>query len=127
MDKSGERLHPCPVCGYLVFDEPPGSYDICPICFWEDDLAQLRYVELGGGANRPSLVQAQKNFFEFEAVEMRFRKNVRAPLASDRRSHDWVPIDPARHIIEHPIAGVDSGSSYPNDSTALYYWRRVRQ
>jgi rubrerythrin len=38
-----EMKYPCPGCGYLVFDEPPGSYEICPICFWEDDLAQLRF------------------------------------------------------------------------------------
>lgn len=24
-------LYPCPCCGYLVFEEGPGSYDICPI------------------------------------------------------------------------------------------------
>ncbi|WP_248129036.1 CPCC family cysteine-rich protein [Pseudomonas sp. W2Aug9] len=24
----------CPCCGYAVFEEHPGSYDICPICFW---------------------------------------------------------------------------------------------
>ena len=38
-----EIKYPCPGCGYLVFDEPPGSYEICPICFGEDDLAQLRF------------------------------------------------------------------------------------
>jgi hypothetical protein len=24
--------YPCPCCGYLVLDEEPGSYEICPIC-----------------------------------------------------------------------------------------------
>jgi len=33
--------YPCPCCGYLVFTEPPGSFEICPICFWEDDVSQL--------------------------------------------------------------------------------------
>jgi hypothetical protein len=37
--------YPCPCCGYLMFYEGPGSYDICKICFWEDDLSQLRFVE----------------------------------------------------------------------------------
>ena len=39
---SVEKL-PCPCCGYLVFDEPVGSFDICPICDWEDDDVQLRF------------------------------------------------------------------------------------
>lgn len=28
----------CLSCGYKTLDEePPGTYDICEICFWEDD------------------------------------------------------------------------------------------
>lgn len=34
-------LYPCPCCGYLQFGEPPGSYEICAICFWGDDAVQL--------------------------------------------------------------------------------------
>jgi hypothetical protein len=56
------RRYPCPCCGYLVFEEEPGSYDICPICFWEDDLSQLRWLDSAGGANRPSLIEAQVTF-----------------------------------------------------------------
>jgi len=26
----------CPCCGYLTLPER-GAYDICPVCFWEDD------------------------------------------------------------------------------------------
>src|SRR5579885_3179586 len=26
----------CPCCGYKTLDER-GGYDICPVCFWEDD------------------------------------------------------------------------------------------
>lgn len=48
--------YPCPCCGYLVFDESPGSYEICPICFWEDDLSQLRFPRMSVGANRVSFL-----------------------------------------------------------------------
>ena len=41
------REYPCPCCVYLMFGAPPGSYDICKICFWEDDLSQLRFVMMG--------------------------------------------------------------------------------
>ncbi len=57
------RIHqryPCPCCGRLVFDEPPGSYSICPVCFWEDDGVQLRWPDWAGGANKPSLIDAQR-------------------------------------------------------------------
>jgi hypothetical protein len=47
--------YPCPCCGHVVFDEPPGSYAICPVCFWVDDPVQLRWPDWAGGANKPSL------------------------------------------------------------------------
>ena len=50
---------PCPACGDLVFDEPPGSYDICGVCGWEDDLVQLRHPCLRGGANQQILWEWQ--------------------------------------------------------------------
>ena len=50
---------PCPACGFLTLGQPPGSYDICDVCGWEDDPAQLASPRLGGGANRESLLEAQ--------------------------------------------------------------------
>ncbi|MFF1900798.1 CPCC family cysteine-rich protein [Streptomyces sp. NPDC058206] len=34
---------PCVCCGHLTLGEPPGSYEICSVCFWEDDRVQLRW------------------------------------------------------------------------------------
>lgn len=48
--------HKCPVCGEYEFEDE-GSFDICPICGWEDD----GYYE-GGGANDMSLEEAIANF-----------------------------------------------------------------
>ena len=56
--------YPCPSCGFLVFDEPPGSYVICPVCGWEDDHVQLRYPSMRGGANKISLYESQRNFMK---------------------------------------------------------------
>ena len=47
----------CPCCGYLTFSEPPGFYEICKICYWEDDLSQLRFTKIKG-ANNVSLIEA---------------------------------------------------------------------
>src|SRR3989442_5133553 len=55
---------PCPACGFFVFDKPSGSYDICPICGWEDDDVQLRYPTMQGGANKQSLYEYQLAWLE---------------------------------------------------------------
>ena len=108
--------YPCPCCGYLVFDESPGNYEICPICYWEDDLTQLRFPRMSWGPNRVSLIEAQENYFRDGVSELRFRSNVREP--------QWRRIDVRVDRIEEPIPGKDYGSSYPEDATEFYYWRQ---
>lgn len=115
--------YPCPCCGHLVFREPPGSYEICPICFWEDDVSQLRFPGMGGGANTASLIEGQKNYQEFSACEERVKPYVRPPKQGEQPDVGWRMIDPAIDSIEEPISGHDYGGSYPADSTRLYYWR----
>ena len=117
--------YPCPCCGYLVFVKGPGSYSVCPICFWEDDIVQLRFVHFSGGANRPSLVQAQENYRVFGAMEQRFRHLVREPRPDEQRDVGWRPLDPIRDNTEEPIPGYDYSRSYPSDLTVLYYWRET--
>lgn len=113
----------CPCCGYIVFNEPPGSYGICPICFWEDDLAQLRFVETHG-ANRVSLLEAQRNYRVLGAKEQRFVNAVLDPKGL-RRDDSWRPFDPDQDAIERPDEGTDYGLSY-RDPLAHYYWRARR-
>jgi len=111
---------PCPCCGRVVFDEPPGSYDICPVCFWEDDQVQLRWPDWAGGANKPTLTQSQRNFMEVGAMESRFIGNVRPPTDSEPLDNDWRPIDPVIDRFE-PV-GV-AHAPWPDDLTGLYWWR----
>lgn len=68
----------CPCCGYYTFEERE-SYDICPVCFWEDDPVQLNNPTFEGGANEVSLLQAQKNFKEFGACQPGVVSRVRSP------------------------------------------------
>ena len=73
-------MHPCPCCGYLTLDEaPPGTFDICKVCFWEDDNVQFHDPYYEGGANRVSLNQARANYREHGVSELRFTANVRTP------------------------------------------------
>jgi hypothetical protein len=121
--------YPCPCCGHLVFDAPPGSYAICPVCFWEDDLAQLRFPDMGWGPNHVPLVESQRNFAEFGAVERQLVPHVRPALPDEPIDVGWRPID--RHLdnfenlelIARASPTSDLGRTYPRDSTVLYYWR----
>lgn len=64
-------MYPCVCCGHLTIPEQPGSYFICPICFWEDDVSQLRWPTMSGGANDVSLIEGQANFREFGSCKLR--------------------------------------------------------
>ena len=76
--------HPCPCCGYLTLSEPPpGTYEICPVCFWEDDAVQFRDPAYEGGANTVSLDQARASFREHGVSELRFQRSVRPPLPEE--------------------------------------------
>ena len=82
----------CPCCGYKTLDEqPPGTYDICPICFWEDDGLQFEDPDYEGGANDVSLRTAQRNFLQFGACEAAMLQHVRKPTPDDEKDLDWKP------------------------------------
>jgi hypothetical protein len=110
----------CPCCGHLTMGEPPGSYEICAVCFWEDDAVQLRWPTWAGGANRPNLVDAQQNFVQYGAIEDRFGKNVRPPAAGEPVDEGWRVIDLSMDSFETPGA---KESEWPEDMTVLYWWR----
>lgn len=52
----------CPVCGKHYFEEE-NSFDICPICGWENDGVQADDHNYAGGANHLSVNEARIEFF----------------------------------------------------------------
>lgn len=85
--------YPCPCCGYLTLgEEPPGTFEICEICGWEDDRVQCHDPTYQGGANGPSLNEARNNFLLFGASCREDIKRVRAPrdneIPSNRDAKD---------------------------------------
>ncbi|GAA2976397.1 CPCC family cysteine-rich protein [Actinokineospora diospyrosa] len=99
---SSGQTHPCPCCGYLTFAQPPGSHEICEVCLWEEDPVQLRAPLSLRGANKVSLVEAQRDF--------------RDRATTFARDPGWRPVD----------LGVDSFEAqgeWPADLTTLYWWR----
>jgi hypothetical protein len=58
----------------LTLDEqPPGTYEICPICGWEDDLVQFEDSDYRGGANHLSLNEWRQRVETEELPELRRR------------------------------------------------------
>jgi len=80
----------CPCCGYNTLTEPTsGTYNICEICFWEDDPIQFNDPNYEGGVNRVSLLQGQKNFEIYGACKEDMVKNGTRPTKSDIKNPDW--------------------------------------
>lgn len=74
-------LYKCECCGYYTLpEESIGNYNICPVCFWEDDIVQLEDPNFEGGANEESLNQARKNYNLFGASSRKFVDKVRKPF-----------------------------------------------
>jgi len=104
-----------------MFAEPPGSYDICEICFWEDDALQLEFATtLDGGANTMTLAAAQRDFADFAAKSVSRTAHVRKPNANDRRDPQWRPIDPTDRF---PDWNAPRTERAPAVDDTLYYWR----
>jgi hypothetical protein len=70
----------CPCCRYLTLGER-GGFEICDVCFWEDDGQDDPDADavLGGPNGDLSLTQARDNFAAFGACERRMVTHVRAP------------------------------------------------
>lgn len=74
----------CPCCGCRTLDERV-EYEICAVCFWEDD-GQDEHdagVVRGGPNGTLSLAQARANYLRFGACEARMVRNVRPPRAGE--------------------------------------------
>ena len=100
----------CPCCGYRTLGEAYGSYEICPICFWEDDPVQLANPALRGGANKVSLHEAQQSYLAIGVSEARFASFVRQANEADHQDPDWGPLNAA--IDAEGDRAIRDGTSY---------------
>ena len=80
-----ERKFKCPCCGYFTYSEKPNNtFQLCEVCFWEDDGIQFNDPLYEDGANKVNLEQARRNFKEFGASERIFLDNVREPFEEEK-------------------------------------------
>ncbi|WP_411073114.1 CPCC family cysteine-rich protein [Streptomyces sp. cmx-4-25] len=112
--------YPCPCCGHRVLDAMPGSYEICPVCFWEDDGVQFRWPTMGGGANKVSLIEAQRNHQDFGACDRHGLRHARPPAGDEPLDPAWRPIDPTRDSFEDWAA--EDRAPWPDDHSVLCWW-----
>lgn len=84
--------HPCECCGYRTLDQPSGgTYQICPVCFWEDDRFPNEPCSIVD-SNGITLGEAQENFASFAAVSRDVIEDVRKPYPGESRDPSWRPI-----------------------------------
>lgn len=97
--KKTMKKYKCLCCGYITL-ETRGEYDICPVCFWEDD-AYLYFDEQGnikgsyyetneiseeilmdipsGANNGLTLREGRKNYKKHKVYKKSMKKYVRKP------------------------------------------------
>jgi len=80
---------PCPCCGHRTLREP-SAYEICPVCFWEDDGASPGEVS---GPNGISLLDGQLRFLSTGAVHPEDRARTRAARPDEARDDSWQPLE----------------------------------
>lgn len=57
------KKYRCHCCGMDTLDqEPTGTYEICLVCWWEDDPLQFEEPDYRVGANKQSLIEARESF-----------------------------------------------------------------
>lgn len=77
-------MYKCPCCRNLTLPEqPPGTYLICEVCYWEDDLIQYNDIYYCGGANKICLFQARLNYLKIGASSPEFLSMVRKSQANE--------------------------------------------
>jgi hypothetical protein len=82
-EQGNNGLYACPCCGYAIL-EKHDSYEICQMCFWEDDGQDDPDAdENRGGPNYVSLKEARKNFLTLGSAEKKDLSYVRKPEAGD--------------------------------------------
>jgi len=112
-----EQSFPCPSCGFLVFGGPPGTYEVCGVCEWEDDPVQLRHPAMRGGANELSLVLHQQRAL------LTVPQNVQLARGYVR-AKKWRPLHPEEAVSHNaPTDGLSYFEASAEEQTP-YYWSR---
>ena len=115
------RRFTCPCCGYRTLGDSPGSYEICQVCFWEDDPVQLLNPAYAGGANTLSLMESRTNYQRMRVSDERFSANVRSPNKDEELDPEW------RLAVDKDLAKSRAPRDLSDEEYKLleswYYWK----
>ncbi|MBY0456019.1 MAG: hypothetical protein K2V38_01635 [Gemmataceae bacterium] len=87
---SPRKLHQCPCCDYFTLEERV-DYEICPVCFWEDDGTDLGSLDAPSGPNPITLREARENFRRLGACEAAMLEHVCTPAERARYRRERRP------------------------------------
>ena len=81
-----EERQKCPCCGYytLLGSEEDTAYEICPVCYWENDISG-EYETSYSGANDMTLAEGRANYERYGACDPRFVKKCRSPKKEEQK------------------------------------------
>ena len=84
-DPEPGRRFACPCCRYATL-AGRGHFEICPVCFWEDDGQDDHdaTVARGGPNGALSLEDERRNYLAFGACDERSKVHVRPPRLEER-------------------------------------------
>ncbi len=82
-------MHACPCCGYKTLPDR-AAYDLCPVCWWEDEgVEPWEY----SAPNGQTLVEAQQEYLAQRLPHRLRLGKVRAPRRGEERDPDWRPFE----------------------------------
>jgi Cysteine-rich CPCC len=86
-----------PCCGHKTLDSYH-DWDICPVCFWEDDVLgdNDRQSPANHGMN---LSQGQANFIMFGVSDIGLKMSTRPPLLDEPLDENWKPFTKAIELV----------------------------
>ena len=93
------KKYQCPICGNYTLDVK-NEYDICPVCFWEDDGSE-EYPDEDYGVNRISFIDAKKLWNENAYIDKSNKKYIRKPLGIELPKDSKAYLD-IKKYLENP-------------------------
>lgn len=82
----GRATYCCPCCRFRTLYER-GGFEICPVCYWEDDGQDESDADSrwGGPNGTLSLTEARNNYLQLNACDAQFVGHCREPRAEERK------------------------------------------
>jgi hypothetical protein len=80
-----KKRYKCICCGYFTLVgamKEDVAWDICPVCFWENDVSEEN-PNVYSGANHMTLAQGRDNYRTYSTCDLKSVASVRPPIAEE--------------------------------------------